>query len=117
MEQRRPIIAGLAIAAVATLVVVLGGGLIGRPPGIPTASPSPSGPTSGVGPVVFYEIDDADGAKLMARTLDGRSLARVVASRTDLDAGRTWSVDPTGTIAIAATSPVVNGTRLEGVSL
>ena len=44
--------------------------------------PSGSGPSAdpaAVGPVVFYEILDADGAQLMERRLDGHSLARRVA--------------------------------------
>ena len=108
---------GLAIGAMAALSVVVGSGLVSHPPSGPTASPGGSGPPLGVGgPVVFYEIDDADGAKLMVRTLDGHSLARLVATRADLDESRTWSVDPTGTTAIAATNVPTGGSRLEGVS-
>jgi hypothetical protein len=115
--QRRPVIAGLAIGGVAALAILVGGGPVGRPPTGPSASPMASQPTvAGNGPVVFYEIDDADGAMLMIRTLDGRSLARLVASRTDIDMPRTWSVDPSGTTAIAATRRAGgDGTRLEGV--
>jgi hypothetical protein len=116
MRQRGPVIAGLAVGAATTLAIVIGGGLVGRPPDRPTASASPSGPAIGTGgPVVFYEIDDADGAKLMVRTLDGRSLAQVVATRADPDGARTWSVDPTGSFAIAATRRPDLSTRLEGV--
>lgn len=118
MRQRSPIIAGLAIGAMATLALIVGGGLVSRPPSGPTASADGSRPPfGGGGPVVFYEIDDADGATLMVRTLDGRSLARVVATRADLDEARTWTVDPTGTTAIAATNLPSGGSRLEGVSI
>jgi hypothetical protein len=119
MRQRRPVIAGLAIGGVAALAILLVGGQVVRPPTGPTPSVKASEPTvGGNGPVVFYEIDDGDGAKLMVRTLDGRSLARVVASRMDIDMPRTWSVDPTGATAIAATRrPGGDGTRLEGVTV
>ena len=118
LRQRRPIIAGLAIAALATLAILVGGGLDSRPQAEPTASPTSSAQAIGVGgPVVFYEVDDADGSELMVRTLDGRSLARVVAGRADIAGARTWSVDPTGSIAIAATTLPEGGTRLEAVSV
>src|SRR5439155_13714731 len=65
------------------------------------ASPSTSVAPDPAGPVVYYEVLDADGSRLMERRLDGHSLAREIAVRTDVDYGRTWTVDPTGTIAIA----------------
>lgn len=107
----------LAIGAMAALAIVVGDGLVRNPPSGPTASAAGSGPPfGGGGPVVFYEIDDADGAKLLVRTLDGHSLARLIATRADLDEARTWSVDPTGATGIAATNLPAGGSRLEGVS-
>ena len=67
-------------------------------------------------PIVYYEILDAEGSRLMERRLDGQSLARVVAERTDVDYGRTWTVDPSGTIAIAA-DPGADDQELEAVSI
>jgi hypothetical protein len=69
--------------------------------GSPAPGPDPSVAPAAGGPVVFYEVLGADASLLMARTLDGRSLARVVAGRPSLDYGRTWTVDPAGGVAIA----------------
>ncbi len=55
-----------------------------------------------VGPVIYYEVLDALSSKLMERRLDGQSLPRLVAERTDAEYGRTWIVDPAGRVAIAA---------------
>jgi len=68
------------------------------------------------GPVVYYEVLDAEGSRLMERQLDGRSLARQVAQRADADYGRTWSVDPTGTTAIAMI-PDSDDQELQAVSI
>ncbi len=96
---------GLAVALAATAVIaVIAVAVWPRPvPGLPgpsaeTATPAPS---TAVGPLVYYEVLDAAGSRLMERRLDGRSIARQVAIRTDADQGRTWAVDPTGTVAIA----------------
>lgn len=53
------------------------------------------------GPLVFYEVLDGAGSRLLERRLDGTSLARVVAARSAVGYGRTWTVDPHGTTAIA----------------
>ena len=89
--------AGAALAA--ALVVVVGVTVV-RPPeraarARPSGGPHPPTPVA-VGPLVYYEILDADGSHLMERRLDGHSLARGVASRTDVEYGRTWIVDPAG---------------------
>src|SRR5258707_12960644 len=55
------------------------------------------------GPLVYYEVLDAAGSRLLERRLDGTSLARVVAERTIVDYGRTGTADPAGTIPIART--------------
>ena len=91
-------------------VSALGTGRATVPParsGAPSAAPSAS---PAVGPIVYYEILDADASVLMERRLDGVSLARRVAARADGDVGRTWSVDPSGTVAISgvATGPTTH---------
>ncbi len=86
-----------------------------RIPG-PGGSESPSDGPPVAGPIVYYEVLDAAGSHLMERRLDGRSLARVVASRTDVDYGRTWIVDPAGTMAIALV-PGPDEQQLEAVSI
>ena len=82
----------------------------------PGPGPNPSiAPTAAAtGPVVFYEALDADGSLLMARPLDGRSLARVIARRPNLDYTRTWTVDPSGRVAIAQFDGS-DGSRLEAI--
>jgi hypothetical protein len=81
----------------------------------PGPSPSVTSATPAVtGPVVFYEVLDADGSLLVARSLDGRSLARVVARRPNLDYARTWTVDPSGRLAIAHFDDS-DGSRLEAI--
>ena len=96
---------GLAgiVAVTAIVVATLGGPIRPGPSSPPGRSPGAADPTEPPipAPVVYYEILDADGSSLMERRLDGRSLARRVAQRTDVDYGRTWSVDPAGTVAIA----------------
>ena len=99
MGGRRARLIGLAAGAlaVASLVAIVS-------LGPPLAGPPPSGPPTlppVTGPVVYYELLDAAGSSLMERRLDGRSLSRRVAQRTDVDFGRTWTVDPTGRLAIA----------------
>ncbi|HEX2754282.1 MAG TPA: hypothetical protein VHM48_02405 [Candidatus Limnocylindrales bacterium] len=84
-------------------------------PGPGTSGP-PSDTPPGVGPIVYYEVLDAEGSRLMERRLDGRSLARQVAERTDVDYGRTWTVDPTGSMAIA-TIPGPDDQGLEAISI
>jgi hypothetical protein len=89
----------------------------------PSIGPSPAGSSSpvagtsvqpSIGPVVYYEVLDADAARLLARTLDGRSLPREVASRIDAN-GPAWTVDPTGSIAVAITADAALGPGLVGV--
>ncbi len=75
-------------------------GLPGPRPGVDPSRPAATDPPV-AGPVVYYEILDADGSSLMERRLDGRSLPRRVAQRTDVDFGRTWTVDPAGRLAVA----------------
>src|SRR3989442_1775955 len=94
--------------AVATAVAI---GLSRPGPG-PNPSISPT--AAATGPVVFYEALDADGSLLMARPLDGRSLARVIARRPNLDYTRTWTVDPSGRVAIAQFDGS-DGSRLEAI--
>jgi hypothetical protein len=82
----------------------------------PHASATASAAPSASGPVVYYEVLDADASRLMERRLDGRSLPREVASRTDAEYGRTWTVDPTGTTAVSMVAGV-DDQRLEAVSV
>jgi hypothetical protein len=98
MDRRRAGAIGLAAAAVVGACVVVLVGLLA-----PAADPRPSGSPAGplVGPVVYYELLDAEGSSLMERRLDGQSMPRRVAQRTDVDYGRTWTVDPAGRLAIA----------------
>jgi hypothetical protein len=97
----RPVVAiGVAATVVAGMVLAAIVAGVATAPGRPPSEP----PSSGVavsGPVVYYELLDAEGSSLMERRLDGRSLPRQVARRTDVDYGRTWTVDPTGNLAIA----------------
>ena len=103
--QRR----GTWIAAVAAVAAIAASVLAGRPPApTPSTAPassgtSPAAPTAvaAVGPVMYYEVLDADASVLMERRLDGVSLARRVAARPDGDVGRTWTIDPSGTVAIS----------------
>jgi hypothetical protein len=99
------LVAGVAIATI--LAVGLGG---------PAPSPRTSASSTPVGPVVFYEVLDADGSLLLARSLDGSSLARVVSRRPSIDYGRTWSVDPAGKVAIGRFDDS-DGPRLEAVDV
>jgi len=82
----------------------------------PGSSGEPPDAPSAVGPIVYYEVLDAEGSRLMERRLDGRSRARQVAERTDVDYGRTWTIDPLGTVAIAAI-PGPDDQRLEAISI
>ncbi|MFL5775751.1 MAG: hypothetical protein ACJ76W_05685, partial [Chloroflexota bacterium] len=109
-----------AAAALIAVIAIAASILAGAPPSrinepgrSPTVAPTIAPAT---GPFVYYEILDADASVLMERRLDGRSLSRRVAARRDAEFGRTWSVDPTGEIAI---SGVMAGatTRLEAVSV
>ena len=77
----------------------------------------PSGAAPPAGPLVYYEVLDATSAKLIERRLDGRSLPRLVAERTDADAGRIWVVDPTGTTAIATIDGGTGTQSLTAVSV
>lgn len=97
---------------VGSLMALLGPGRTA--PGPSASGPIASGPPP-VGPVVFYEVLDASGASLMERRLDGQSPARVVAVRTDVDYGRTWTVDPTGGLAVALV-PDATDQELVGVA-
>ena len=102
-----------AVLVTATLVAVAR-----RPDGPPptgSSSPAPRNSTdSGVGPIVFYEVLDADAARLYARTLDGHSPPREVAARVDAD-GPAWTVDPAGSIAVAVTADPQLGPGLSAV--
>src|SRR4051812_26561061 len=97
-------------AAVLAVVVVLASMLSGRP--TTSTLPGPSSGASAVaasrapttGPIVFYEILDADASVLIERRLDGASLPRRVAERRDADVGAIWAVDPAGTIGISGVS-------------
>jgi hypothetical protein len=89
----------------------------------PTDGPSPAGSSSpppgtstqpGVGPVVYYEVLDADAARLFARPLDGRSLPREIAARIDAS-GPAWTLDPTGSYAVAVTADTQLGAGLIAV--
>ncbi len=83
---------------------------------IAPAGPDASPDAAPVGPVVYYEILDAEASRLIERRLDGRSPARIVASRTEVDYGRTWNVDPDGTMALAVISGP-DDQKLEAVSI
>jgi hypothetical protein len=101
-----------AILVAVTLVAVAR-----RPNGpAPTSSPPVASESTqpSSGPVVFYEVLDADAARLIARTLDGHSLPREIAARVDAN-GPAWTVDPTGSIAIASTSDAALGPGLVAV--
>jgi hypothetical protein len=78
----------------------------GPTPATPRATDGPDGSPAAVpaasGPLVFYELLTADASVLMARRLDGASPPRVVGRRPEAEDGRTWGVDPNGSIAIAA---------------
>jgi hypothetical protein len=108
---------GLAsgIVSVAVVIALSASPPIGRRE-LPGASPTRSSAPVASGPVVYYEVLDADASRLMERRLDGRSLAREVAVRTDVDDGRTWTVDPTGTTAIAMI-PGSDDQELQAVSI
>ena len=92
---------GVAIAAVVVVIAIAASPSASPGRDLPGASGRPSDPPAAIGPIVYYEVLDAAGSHLMERRLDGRSLARVVATRTDVDFGRTWIVDPAGALAIA----------------
>jgi hypothetical protein len=55
----------------------------------PASSDSPSDQPPAVGPIVYYEVLDAEGSRLMERRLDGRSLAREVSIA---DGAPLWSI-------------------------
>lgn len=117
MRDRRTGWIGLAAGACAVLIVIaLAASAPGRIPPSATASQAPPTPPPAVGPVVFYEVLDAAGSHLIERHLDGVSLAREVGLRTDVDYGRTWAVDPTGTLAIAAI-PAADDQAIEAISV
>lgn len=103
---------GLGVAL--ALVVVLG--VASRPGGLPGPAASAGRSAVATGPLVFYEILDAEGSSLMERRLDGHSLARRVALRTDVDHGRTWTVDPGGSIAVAVV-PLGEDQELEAIAV
>ena len=109
---------GAGVAVVATAM-----GIAGVTLALPATGPNrvaepsrPPTPTETPGPIVFYEVLDAAGSSLMERTLDGTALARRVAIRVEVDEGRTWTVDRTGTIAVAVI-PGTDEQRLDGVSI
>jgi hypothetical protein len=87
----------IGVAAATALAIGLSRPGPGPVPSTPAAHPT----ATTTGPIVFYEVLDADGSQLVARSLDGRSLARVIARRPNLDYARTWTVDPSGRVAIA----------------
>src|SRR5690349_18271363 len=102
--ERRPAI--LIAGAVAVIGVILAAVLVGRPP-TPGPAPgegSPPPSSAATGPRVFYELLDADASVLYERALDGASPVRRVAARSDAGEGRTWTVDPSGTIAVSVVS-------------
>lgn len=103
---------GLAVA----LAIVVALGVASRPGGLPSPIGSPGPSAAANGPLVFYEILDAKGSSLMERRLDGHSLARRVALRTDVDHGRTWTVDPSGLVAVAVV-PVGEDQELEAIAV
>jgi hypothetical protein len=88
---------GVLLAAALVAVATRSGHA--TPPVRSDASPSAGPPVSG--PVVYYELVDATASRLFVRTLDGRSEPREIASRTDIDQGPAWSVDPTSRLGVA----------------
>jgi hypothetical protein len=115
-RRARRIGLGAGIAAFAAVVVVAAWTPSQHPIAPPAGSDSPSAVPHVSGPVVYYEVLDAEASRLMERRLDGHSIAREVASRTDAEYGRTWTVDPTGTTGIAVL-PGVDDQRLDAVSI
>jgi hypothetical protein len=115
-RQARWIGLGGAIAAVLVVISVAAWTQSDPSRDRPGSSGAASDGPPAVGPIVYFEVLDASGSHLIERRLDGRSLARVVASRTDVDYGRTWIVDPTGTLAIALV-PGQDEQRLEAISI
>lgn len=115
LSGRRAASIGLfaTVLVVGSLIALVG-------PGRTVPGPTPSGPPASsvppVGPVVYYELLDAVRSSLMERRLDGQSPARVVAVRTDVDHGRTWTVDPTGALAVALV-PDATDQELVGVAI
>ncbi|HTG41547.1 MAG TPA: hypothetical protein VK697_08025 [Methylomirabilota bacterium] len=103
---------GALIGVAAATALAIGVSRPGPGPG-PSAPPAIATATT-TGPVVFYEVLDADGSQVVARSLDGRSLARVIARRPNLDYARTWTVDPSGRVAIAHFDGS-DGSRLEAI--
>ena len=118
MRGRRTRWIGLGAGTVAVLAVIFVAAWTpaDRYGNLRNASGSAGIPPVAAGPVVYYEVLDAAASRLMERRLDGRSPARQVAARTDVDYGRTWIVDPTGTTAIAAV-PGAEDQALEAVSV
>ena len=106
---------GMAVAAAIGLSLVAGV----TPTVPPRGTDSPYAPvpsTPAVGPVVYSEVIDAEGSALIERRLDGSSLPRRVAVLHDVDAGRTWSVDPRGLMAVALV-PGRGSQRLQAIAI
>ena len=115
-RRARRIGLGAGIAAFAAVVAVATWTPTDHRTDRPQASAVASAVPPASGPVVYYEVLDADASRLMERRLDGHSPARQVTSRTDAEYGRTWTVDPTGTTAIALI-PGNGDQQLEAVSI
>ncbi len=115
--RRRGAGLALGVAVAAAVVLSVAGGLSAPvPPGPTPARSDVAAATFVNGPIVYSEILDADGSWLIERRLDGHSLPRRVAVRSDVDYGRTWSVDPRGTMAIALV-PAGGDQRLEAIAI
>ena len=97
-RRMRWLAAGGGVLFAGALVAVASWSNHTTPPNRSDPSPTPSQAVSG--PTVYYELVDAAASRLYARTLDGRSEPREIASRADVDQGPSWSVDPTSRLAV-----------------
>jgi hypothetical protein len=112
----------LVVAAAVAAAAIVAVAAIGRTPAPPsrdvTGPPSfttPTRPPAG-SVIAYYEVLDADGSLLYERVLDGVSLPRLVVERPSADFSRTYTVDPTGQVALAAVSSAGNA-ELEAIDV
>lgn len=100
----RPVVLLLGATVVAGAIVVA----------VATALQRTGGPG---GPVVFYEVLDTHRLSLFEQALDGRTHARLVASRPSTGEGQVrWEVDPGGSVALVI-SRTPEGAMIEAVEI